>query len=142
MEEEGTTTTRSLLLGDEMADINGSGDVGGSSSSTTAVLVLGTFVAVSGLFAYGCASGYSSPAESGIMEDLGLSSTETYSVFASIMTVGGMLGAVVSGKIADLIGRRGAMWFSDIFVTVGWLAILLAEMGNKLKRCQVQKHES
>ncbi|KAF5946190.1 hypothetical protein HYC85_016418 [Camellia sinensis] len=50
-----------------------------------------------------------------------------YSVFASIMTVGGMLGAVVSGKIADLIGRRGAMWFSDIFVTVGWLAILLAE---------------
>ncbi|CAL5400625.1 unnamed protein product [Camellia sinensis] len=147
MEEEGTTTTRSLLLGEEMAEISGSGDFGGSSSSTTAVLVLGTFVAVSGLFAYGCAGGYSSPAESGIMEDLGLSSTEVssstsgsctlacklrfadgiYSVFASIMTVGGMLGAIVSGKIADLIGRRGAMWFSDIFVTVGWLAILLAE---------------
>ncbi|KAL7259442.1 hypothetical protein ACSBR1_005361 [Camellia fascicularis] len=126
MEEEGTTTTMSLLLGEEMADINGSGDVGNSSSSTTTVLLLGTFVAVSGLFASGCAGGYSSPAESGIMEDLGLSSTE-YSVFASIMTVGGMLGAVVSGKIADLIGRRGAMWFSDIFVTMGWLAILLAE---------------
>ncbi|GMP60629.1 hypothetical protein CsSME_00023408 [Camellia sinensis var. sinensis] len=73
--------------------------------------------------------GYSSPAESGIMEDLGLSTVE-YSVFASIMTIGGMLGAVVSGKIADLIGRRGAMWFCDIFITVGWLAILFAKVFN------------
>ncbi|GMP60632.1 hypothetical protein CsSME_00023409 [Camellia sinensis var. sinensis] len=125
MEEE-VATTRSLLLAEEMADISDGGDAGGSSSSTTAVLLFGTFVAICGLFAYGCASGYSSPAESGIMEDLGLSTVE-YSVFASVMTIGGMLGAIVSGKLTDLTGRRGAIWFSDIFITVGWLAILLAE---------------
>ncbi|KAF5951336.1 hypothetical protein HYC85_009280 [Camellia sinensis] len=51
---------------------------GGSSSSAavTAVVVLSTFVAVSGSFAYGFASGYSSPAESGIMADLGLSTAD------------------------------------------------------------------
>ncbi|KAF9604491.1 hypothetical protein IFM89_006846 [Coptis chinensis] len=38
-----------------------------------------------------------------------------------------MLGAILSGRIADKIGRRGAMWFSDIFCTIGWLAIFFAK---------------
>ena len=29
-----------------------------------------------------------------------------YSVFGSIMTIGGMVGAILSGKIADVVGRR------------------------------------
>jgi SP family facilitated glucose transporter-like MFS transporter 8 len=29
-----------------------------------------------------------------------------YSVFGSIMTIGGMIGAIPSGKIADFIGRK------------------------------------
>lgn len=29
-----------------------------------------------------------------------------FSVFGSIMTIGGMLGAILSGKIADIFGRR------------------------------------
>lgn len=33
-----------------------------------------------------------------------------YSVFASIFTFGAMIGAIVSGKIADLIGRRGVLF--------------------------------
>ncbi|KAF5951458.1 hypothetical protein HYC85_009402 [Camellia sinensis] len=108
MDLEGTTM-RSLLV-EEMPDING-GDTpipsgpSSSSTTTTAVLLLGTFESVSGSFSFGSA----------------------YSVFASTMTIGGMLGAVVSGKIVDLIGRRGAMWFCDIFITVGWLAILFAK---------------
>ncbi|KAK0599010.1 hypothetical protein LWI29_001506 [Acer saccharum] len=77
-----------------------------SKSSTTAVVVLSTLVAVCGSFCYGSASGYSSPAESGIMEDLGLS-VAAYSVFGSIMTVGGMIGAIFSGRIADIFGRKG-----------------------------------
>ncbi|KAK4852527.1 hypothetical protein QYF36_024857 [Acer negundo] len=93
-----------------------------SKSSTTAVVVLSTLVAVCGSFCYGCASGYSSPAESGIIEDLGLS-VAAYSVFGSIMTVGGMIGAIFSGRIADIFGRKGAMWLSVIFCTIGWLAI-------------------
>ncbi|KAK1592635.1 hypothetical protein Q3G72_028022 [Acer saccharum] len=93
-----------------------------SKSSTTAVVVLSTLVAVCGSFCSGSASGYSSPAESGIMEDLGLS-VAAYSVFGSIMTVGGMIGAIFSGRIADIIGRKGAMGLSVIFCTIGWLAI-------------------
>lgn len=39
-----------------------------------------------------------------------------YSVFGSIMTVGAILGAVMSGKIADLVGRRGvSLSFSHAF---------------------------
>uniref|UniRef100_A0A7N2L4A9 Major facilitator superfamily (MFS) profile domain-containing protein n=1 Tax=Quercus lobata TaxID=97700 RepID=A0A7N2L4A9_QUELO len=32
-----------------------------------------------------------------------------YSVFGSIMTTGAMLGAILSGRIADILGRRGFM---------------------------------
>ncbi|XP_050281718.1 sugar transporter ERD6-like 9 [Quercus robur] len=66
--------------------------------------------------------GYSSPAESGILEDLDIS-VAAYSVFGSSLTIGGVIGGLVSGRIADLFGRKGAMWFSEIFSLVGWLAI-------------------
>ncbi|CAK9167481.1 unnamed protein product [Ilex paraguariensis] len=70
--------------------------------------------------------GYSSPAQSGIIDDFGISLAE-YAVFGSILTIGAMVGAVMSGKIADLIGRRGTMGFSDIFCLIGWLAIVFAK---------------
>ncbi|XP_044482489.1 sugar transporter ESL1-like [Mangifera indica] len=95
-------------------------------SSVTAVLVFSTLVAVSGFFCYGFAVGYSSPAESGIMEDLGLS-IAAYSVFGSVMTVGGMIGAILSGRIADILGRRLAMLFSQIFCTLGWFALVFGK---------------
>ncbi|KAL9259767.1 Sugar transporter ERD6-like 5-like protein [Drosera capensis] len=50
--------------------------------------------------------GYSSPAESGIIADLGLSVAE-YSLFGSILTIGAMAGALASGRLADIMGRRG-----------------------------------
>ncbi|XP_034706783.1 sugar transporter ERD6-like 5 isoform X3 [Vitis riparia] len=107
------------------------GGIGGSSGDdsypVTAVAVFSTAVAVCGAFTNGCAVGYSSPAESGIMDDLGLSVAE-YSVFGSILTIGGIVGAVICGKITDLFGRRGTMWFSDIFCIMGWLAIALAKV--------------
>lgn len=83
--------------------------------------------------------GYSSPARSGVMNDLGLTVAQVciifpliwmehvcvcvivcvlrllsilqYSVFGSILTIGAMIGAVVSGRIADYIGRRGVSFF-------------------------------
>ncbi|KAA3472749.1 sugar transporter ERD6-like 5 [Gossypium australe] len=79
-----------------------------ASTSATITVIFSTIVAISGSYAFGNAVrilGYSSPAKSGIMEDLGLSLSE-YEVFGSILTVGGMLGAACSGKIADLVGRR------------------------------------
>ncbi|KAH9754777.1 Sugar transporter ERD6-like 5 [Citrus sinensis] len=96
------------------------------SDATTAVVVFSTLVAVSGSFCYGIAVGYSSPAEAGIMEDLGLS-IAAYSVFGSIMTIGGMLGAILSGKIADIFGRRNVMWLAELICTLGWLAIAFAK---------------
>ncbi|CAN1755927.1 hypothetical protein LINPERHAP1_LOCUS5938 [Linum perenne] len=56
---------------------------GGGMTPTDAVTAL---VAVFGSMATGCA----------------------YSTFGSIMTIGGMLGSLVNGKIGDLIGRRYA----------------------------------
>ncbi|KAL6324333.1 hypothetical protein AAG906_012579 [Vitis piasezkii] len=118
-----------LLVEEKTADkyggIGGSDD-GDSSSSITAAVVFSTAVAVCASFTYGCATGYTSPAESGIIDDLALSVAE-YSFFGSILTIGGILGAAIGGKITDLIGRRGTMWFSEIFCTVGWLAIAFAK---------------
>lgn len=94
--------------------------------SATAMVVISTSIAVSGSYVFGSAVGFSSPAQSGIMEELGLSLPE-YSVFGSILTVGAMLGAVMSGKIADLFGRKGTMGFSDIFCIIGWLTIMLSK---------------
>ncbi|KAL5835563.1 hypothetical protein ACOSQ4_015060 [Xanthoceras sorbifolium] len=116
---------KSLRHNDGSTDMSKSSS-SNKSSSTTAVLVLSTLVAVCGSFCYGCAVGYSSPAESGIIKDLGLS-VAAYSVFGSILTVGGMIGAILSGKIADIFGRKRAMWFSDMFCTIGWFAIAFAE---------------
>ncbi|KAK8633729.1 hypothetical protein V6N13_014567 [Hibiscus sabdariffa] len=97
-----------------------------ATSSLTPVLFFSTFVSVCGSLSYGCAIGYSSPAKTGIMEDLGLS-LPAYSLFGSILTIGGMVGAILSGKIADLIGRKRTMWFSEVFFIAGWLAIVFSK---------------
>ncbi|XP_056166024.1 sugar transporter ERD6-like 5 isoform X2 [Syzygium oleosum] len=99
----------------------------GGSSSATPVLVLTTLVAVSGSYVFGSAVGYSSPAQSGIMDDLGLTSAQ-YSLFGSILTIGAMMGAAISGKIADYIGRRGTMGLSEILCVTGWIAIALSKI--------------
>ncbi|AAB70415.1 Similar to Beta integral membrane protein (gb/U43629) [Arabidopsis thaliana] len=68
---------------------------------------------------------YSSPAQSKIMEELGLSVAD-YSFFTSVMTLGGMITAAFSGKIAAVIGRRQTMWIADVFCIFGWLAVAFA----------------
>uniref|UniRef100_F6HU07 Major facilitator superfamily (MFS) profile domain-containing protein n=1 Tax=Vitis vinifera TaxID=29760 RepID=F6HU07_VITVI len=72
------------------------------------------------------ALGYSSPAESGIMDDLGLS-IAGYSVFSSLLTLGATISGVTSGRTTDLIGPRGTMWLSEIFCSTGWLAIVFSK---------------
>lgn len=122
-------STRSLLLEDGNPNVNDNGDCNeerSHDSSITPILVLSTFIAVCGSFCYGFAVGYSSTAESGIRKDLGLSVSE-YSVFGSILTIGGMIGAIPSGKIADFIGRKRTMWLSEIFCIPGWLLIAFAK---------------
>jgi SP family facilitated glucose transporter-like MFS transporter 8 len=59
------------------------------------------------------------------MEELGLSVAD-YSFFTSVMTLGGMITAVFSGKISALVGRRQTMWISDVCCIFGWLAVAFA----------------
>ncbi|XAR61254.1 hypothetical protein NMG60_11034900 [Bertholletia excelsa] len=89
------------------------------------MVYLSTFIAVCGSYEFGCCAGYSSPTQSGMMEDLNLSLAE-YSLFGSILTFGAMFGAITSGPIADFIGRKGAMRLSGGFCVAGWFAIYFA----------------
>ncbi|KAL9265176.1 Sugar transporter ERD6-like 5-like protein [Drosera capensis] len=91
------------------------------------VVVMSTLVAVCGSYVFGSAVGYSSPAESGIIADLGLSVAE-YSLFGSILTIGAMAGAIASGRLADIMGRRGTMAVAEFLSLVGWLSIAFAKV--------------
>ncbi|KAK9076138.1 hypothetical protein SSX86_004471 [Deinandra increscens subsp. villosa] len=99
-------------------------------SDSIAMVLLSTAVAVCGSLEFGSCVGYSAPVQSDISIDLNLSVAE-YSLFGSIVTIGAMIGAVTSGRIADTIGRKGAMALSAVFCIVGWLAIF-STMGSVL----------
>ncbi|GMY27607.1 sugar transporter ERD6-like 16 [Fagus crenata] len=97
------------------------------------MVLLSTFVAVCGSFEFGSCVGYSAPTESAIREDLDLSLAE-YSMFGSILTIGAMLGAVTSGKIADFTGRKWAMRISAVFCIAGWLDVYFSKGAISLDR--------
>ncbi|KAL9248079.1 hypothetical protein vseg_021441 [Gypsophila vaccaria] len=103
----------------------------GSGRGATFVLVFSVFVAVCGSFAVGCAVGYSSPVQSEIISDLGLS-TADFSLFGSILTVGGLLGSLVCGKLTDFIGHRGTMGLSDVLFLIGWLVTAFSQVAWSL----------
>ncbi|XP_009603614.1 sugar transporter ERD6-like 16 [Nicotiana tabacum] len=86
------------------------------------MVLLSTCVAVCGSFEFGSCVGYSAPTQAEIRNDLNLTLAQ-YSIFGSIITIGAMIGAITSGRIADFIGRKGAMRMSAIFCITGWLAV-------------------
>ncbi|KDP40049.1 hypothetical protein JCGZ_02047 [Jatropha curcas] len=90
------------------------------------MVLFSTFVAVCGSFEFGSCVGYSAPTQSAIMEDLNLTASQ-YSMFGSILTIGAMLGAITSGRIADYIGRKGAMRMSVGFCITGWVAVFFSK---------------
>ncbi|KAL5541764.1 hypothetical protein UlMin_009474 [Ulmus minor] len=90
------------------------------------MVLLSTFVAVCGSFEFGSCVGFSAPTQSSIREDLNLSLAQ-YSMFGSIVTIGAMLGAITSGRIADYIGRKRAMRISACFCIIGWFAVYFAK---------------
>ncbi|KAJ4967806.1 hypothetical protein NE237_014507 [Protea cynaroides] len=101
---------------------------GGSSSKTGSLgfVLLSTFVAVCGSYEFGSCVGYSAPAQAAIRDDLHLSLAE-YSLFGSILTVGAMIGSIMSGHISDFMGRKGAMRISAAFSITGWLAVYFSK---------------
>ncbi|EOX94894.1 Major facilitator superfamily protein [Theobroma cacao] len=90
------------------------------------VVFLSTFVAVLGSYEFGSCMGYSAPVQSAITKDLDLSVAE-FSVFGSILNVGSMIGAITSGRIAEFLGRKGAMRISSAFSITGWIAIYFSK---------------
>ncbi|GLT90368.1 hypothetical protein SLE2022_083050 [Rubroshorea leprosula] len=123
MEER--SVTRSLLHDREKLENNVEcssheyyGDPSSQSSPITLMVVFSTFISIARSYIYGSVASYTSPVESEIISDLDLSLAE-YSVFGSMLTTGGILGATFAGKLADLAGRRRAMWASDSFCIIG-----------------------
>ncbi|KAG6620667.1 hypothetical protein I3842_Q054400 [Carya illinoinensis] len=96
-----------------VGSLNSAGASAPVETRSTPVLFVCTFAAACAAFTGGCLGSYTSPAESGIIADLGLTVTE-YSVFGSIMTVGAMIGAVISGRMTDFVGRRRGAWLLDL----------------------------
>ncbi|KAF2287945.1 hypothetical protein GH714_003405 [Hevea brasiliensis] len=82
-------------------------------SPITSILVFSTSAAACGSNVFGIAVGHSSPAETGIVDELGVTTSE-YSIFGSILTIGVMLAAI-------------AMAISEIFCILGWLPIIFAK---------------
>ncbi|KAH0880137.1 hypothetical protein HID58_067531 [Brassica napus] len=107
---------------DKKTRVNGGDDDG----PITFVLLLTTLTALWGTFSYGTAAGFTSPAQTGMMEGLNLSLAE-FSFFGSVLTIGGLVGAALSGRFADLFGRRGALWVSNSFCMAGWLMIAFSQ---------------
>ncbi|CAH8392399.1 unnamed protein product [Eruca vesicaria subsp. sativa] len=97
-----------------------------TSGNTTPFLIFTTFIIVSASFNFGIALGYTAGTMSSIMEDLDLSIAQ-FSVFGSLLTFGGMIGAIFSAKSADAFGRKMTLWLAEGFCICGWLAIALAE---------------
>ncbi|GAB4855498.1 hypothetical protein Ancab_024116 [Ancistrocladus abbreviatus] len=125
-EEDAMAVTSHLLVVDREGDNIVCSSRRRSDSSITAALAFSAFAAACGSFAYGCAAGYSSPVEDEIMSDLGLS-TADFSLFGSLLTVGGLLGSLFSGKLTDCIGRRGTLGLSEMISSSGWILIAFSQ---------------
>ncbi|KAI4338531.1 hypothetical protein MLD38_023578 [Melastoma candidum] len=126
MERDGNPAGVRLLAVTSASSDHSRSVASGDSSVVTPILIFSALVAVCCPFASGSASGYSSPTESAIMEDLGLS-VEQYSVFGSILNVGAILASLVNGKLTDVFGRKRTMWLCDGCYLVGCLSVAFAE---------------
>lgn len=102
-----------------------------SVQGSTATVVFCTAVVALGPLQYGFCNGYSSPTQTEIMNSLDLTVAQ-FSLFGSLSNVGGMVGAIVSGKIADFIGRKGALKVAAIPNIIGWVAIAFAQNASFL----------
>ncbi|TVU46932.1 hypothetical protein EJB05_06506, partial [Eragrostis curvula] len=50
-----------------------------------------------------------------------------YGVFASVLTIGAMVGAITSGRLADTLGRKMTMRLAAVIGIFGWLSVYLAK---------------
>ncbi|KAL2653494.1 hypothetical protein R1flu_021622 [Riccia fluitans] len=79
-----------------------------------------------GPISFGFSIGYSSPTQEAIIKSLNLDLSQ-FSMFGSLVNVGAMVGAVLSGKIADYCGRKGALVAASIPHLLGWILTVFAQ---------------
>ncbi|KMS96164.1 hypothetical protein BVRB_001450 [Beta vulgaris subsp. vulgaris] len=135
IQHNGLQELKSPLVKGQCKDVDYEDDEYGSETrddSSITMVLFSTCVAVCGSFIFGTCVGYSAPTQSAIRADLNLSLAQ-YSTFGSILTIGAMVGAVSSGRIADFSGRKQAMRMSACFCIMGWLAIYFATGARSLE---------
>ncbi|CAM6098701.1 unnamed protein product [Calypogeia fissa] len=85
-----------------------------------------TFFAVMGNIALGFGLGYTAPIQAEMQADLNLS-TSQFSTVGSLITLGAMAGAIISGRVADYFGRKGGLILSCIPSIGGFLLVAFAQ---------------
>ncbi|KAG2551731.1 sugar transporter ERD6-like 16 [Panicum virgatum] len=110
----------------EASECGSEGRLQADDGGSLRMVLVSTAVAVCGSFEFGTCVGYSAPTQSGIIDEVGLSISE-FAIFGSILTIGAMIGAVTSGRLADFLGRKMTMRISATICMFGWLSIHLAK---------------
>ena len=97
----------------------------GDDSGYTGYLIKLTVISTLGGLLFGYDTGVISGALPFLKEDLQLSSVQEASVVSSLL-FGAMIGALIGGKLSDVLGRKGALRFCAIVFFVGALGSALA----------------
>lgn len=82
---------------------------------------------------FGFVIGYTSPALPKMRDDRSLSPDENFlSLFSSLMTIGAIIGNLLSGYLLETLGRKVSIRLSFIPFAFGWLVISLGSTENSL----------